>query len=78
MLGGGTSSPRKKIDIKTLRQFFMGMLGWTPEIVMKQATVEDLADAYEGYMFINGACEQEKQMPSKKFMQEMLNKFPDN
>ncbi len=77
MLGGGTTSPRKTIDVKTLRQFFMGVLGWTPKTVMMEATVNDLVDAYEGYMWLHGSNEQSS-LPSSEFLQEMLKNFPDD
>lgn len=56
----------------------MGALGWTPNTVMREATVDDLLDAYEGYTWVNSAHEQEKQLPSAEFLQKMLKDFPDN
>lgn len=55
--------------------FFMGVLGWPPSTVMFDASLEDLADAYEGYAHFNGIVT--ATAPSAQFLAEMLEKFPD-
>lgn len=56
----------------------MGVLGWPPSVAMREASVEDLADAYEGYVAMRGLSAAEKAaLPPVSFMGEMMNRFPD-
>ena len=55
----------------------MGVMGWTPQTVMQNSTIDDLADAYEGYVLFHGVGKGQKDLPSKEFMQEMIERFPD-
>ncbi len=65
----------KRLDVKNIRMFFMGVLGWPPSVVMDDADLRDLADAFEGYArFYGPAC---KLPPSPHFLDEMIKKFPD-
>lgn len=57
--------------------FFMGVLGWPPYVVMQEASLEDLSDAYEGYARFHGILPSAVQVPSGDFLQEMMKKFPD-
>ena len=58
--------------------FFMGVLGWPPSVVMCDAGLEDLADAYEGYsLFHRGSLLPQPSLPSQEFLREMVRKFPD-
>jgi len=38
-----------------MRKFFMGVLGWTPETVMREASLYELHDAWLGYAERHGA-----------------------
>lgn len=67
------------MDIASLRRFFMGVLGWTPATVMREATVDDLADAYLGFFAFHPAAPAAAgNRPSKQFLQAMLGRFPDH
>jgi len=50
-------------------------LGWTPQTVMFDAELQDLADALTGYAM---RYNPPKQPPSKEFLKTMLETFPDN
>lgn len=54
----------------------MGVLGWPPSVVMHAATLDDLADAYEGYAHFHGLSPAAAP-PSAQFLADMLEKFPD-
>ena len=47
------------------------------QTVMQNSTIDDLADAYEGYVLFHGVGKGQKDLPSKEFMQEMIERFPD-
>ncbi len=55
----------------------MGVLGWPPLTVMKEAGLDDLADAYEGYARIHGFFSMEPCPPSAQFLTGMIKRFPD-
>lgn len=55
----------------------MGVLGWPPSVVMQEADIEDLSDAYEGYAQMNGFDELQASYPSVQFLDDMMEKFPD-
>ena len=55
----------------------MGVLGWPPRIVMQDADLEDLLDAYEGYARFHGLLAADSPRPSAQFLSEMVKKFPD-
>jgi len=56
----------------------MGVMGWTPQAVIYQSNISDLAIAFEGYRLFNSTDEKgDKILPSKDFMSEMIKKFPD-
>lgn len=67
----------KKTNLKYIRMFFMGVLGWPPSVVMREADLEELADAYEGYARFHGLFTGVASYPSAQFLSEMLRKFPD-
>jgi len=52
----------------------MGVLGWTPQTVMIEAELRDLADAYSGYALHHKI---QKEIPPEGFLQTMLENFPD-
>jgi hypothetical protein len=56
--------------------FFMGVLGWPPPVV-QDADINDLMDAYEGYMRFHGFLPPDMACPSKQFLSEMMDRFPD-
>lgn len=55
----------------------MGVLGWPPTIVMRDADIMDMADAYEGYTRFHGLFPAEPLYPSAQFLEEMIKRFPD-
>jgi hypothetical protein len=65
------------INLKYIRMFFMGVLGWPPSTVMQDADLEDLADAYEGYSRFHGLPAAQPAPPAAQFLIEMMKKFPD-
>ncbi len=64
----------RRIDITSLRRFFLGVLGWTPD-TLKKAALPDLCDAYLGHAQWHGIAP--KAPPGKEFMTAMLQQFPD-
>lgn len=56
----------------------MGVLGWLPQAVMQEAEMDDLADAYEGYVRFHAAPPAAPAHPPPPFLAEMMRKFPDN
>lgn len=67
----------KRLDLRHVRMFFMGVLGWSPATVMDEADLNDLADAFEGYARFHGMRQDHPAAPSADFLTGMLNKFPD-
>lgn len=64
------------IDIRAVRKFFMGVLGWTPDVLMAKASLGDLTDAFEGYAEFHGLIPTVPAL-SRQFLNEMMKKFPD-
>ena len=54
----------------------MGVLGWTPETVMNQASLEDLHDAWLGYAEHKGLVPARPAV-TPEFLNEMIKRFPD-
>ncbi len=69
--GGG-----RVMNLAPVRQFFMGVLGWTPRVAMHEATLDDLCDALSGYAAAHG-LRMALETPSPAFLQEMTTLFPD-
>ena len=67
---------KKEINVKAIRMFFMGVLGWSPKVLMRESDIQDLADAYLGYAKFNGLLKL-PQLPTAVFLKEMMQKFPD-
>lgn len=55
----------------------MGVLGWPPSVVMHEADISELADAYEGYTLFHGLPAAQPSAPSAQFLDEMIKIFPD-
>jgi hypothetical protein len=53
----------------------MGVLGWTPATVMREAALADLRDAWQGHAAHEGLVLAPP--VSAQFMAEMLKRFPD-
>ncbi|HYD17054.1 MAG TPA: hypothetical protein VEF76_01080 [Patescibacteria group bacterium] len=53
----------------------MGVLGWTPAVVMRDASLRDLGDAWQGHARWHGI--DPAAPPSNAFLQQMLRWFPD-
>lgn len=64
----------RRVDMRPLRRFFLGVMGWTPRALMQEARLEDLKDALDGYAEHHGLS---RQMLSKNFLQKMMTLFPD-
>jgi len=77
MPGGDPDSPKRRISLKYIRMFFMGVPGWPPLTVMQDADIEDLADAYEGYACFHGLAAAQPSHPPAQFLHEMMKRFPD-
>lgn len=73
-LGEPKESDWRRIDITSLRRFFMGVLGWTPD-TLRHAGLPDLCDAYLGHAAWHGIAP--APTPTKEFMTAMLQQFPD-
>jgi hypothetical protein len=54
----------------------MGVLGWTPETVMRGASLCELHDAWLGYAERHGLAAAAPAVTAK-FLGEMLRRFPD-
>ena len=63
----------RRVDIKPLRRFFLGVLAWPPETLMR-ARLEDLKDALDGYAEAHGLL---RHPVSKAFLEQMIRQFPD-
>ena len=53
----------------------MGVLGWNPLTVMREADLADLADAYEGYARCHGRTTPTP--PAREFLAAMMHTYPD-
>lgn len=53
----------------------MGVLGWTPKVLMQEACLHDLQDAFTGYAEHHGLLAAPP--VSRKFLNDMMAKFPD-
>jgi hypothetical protein len=56
-----------------LRQFFFGVLGWTPATVRREASLSDLAEAWKGHAAHHNI--RLESPVSRRFLDEMLKKF---
>lgn len=72
----GAATADKKVDFKSIRMFFLGVLGWTPP-ALRSATMSDLADAFEGYRRFYNLSPASIGAPAASFMEDMMQKFPD-
>jgi hypothetical protein len=50
-------------------------MGWTPQTVLSEASLNDLCLALEGYREFHGIASGNSL--SRTFLNEMINKFPD-
>jgi hypothetical protein len=73
---GAVDAATKRLDIAGVRRFFTGALGWTPRTVWDEATLDDLAHAYEGYCAATGRAAL-KDGITKDFLMRMAGLFPD-
>ena len=55
----------------------MGALGWSPNQFWCDATWNDCMIAIDGYAVSQGATAKDKDYPSKEFILEMMERFPD-
>lgn len=60
-----------------IRRFFTGVLGWTPRTVREDASLADLAEAFEGFSVWHGLKAEAGVLPAAGFLEEMLKKYPD-
>ena len=72
--GGAAGGDARVVDLRLLRRFFLGVLGWTPQTVMRDATLQDLQDAYAGFHSFHGL---QDQRIGSDFLVAMMKKFPD-
>ncbi|MDD9901046.1 MAG: hypothetical protein OXT65_08725 [Alphaproteobacteria bacterium] len=61
-------------DMTDIRKFFLGVMRWPPESLYT-ASLDDLADAYEGFCTFHGLRSTGK--PSVRFLKDMMQRFPD-
>lgn len=66
---------KKSADFKALREFFLGVMGWTPE-TLRAAPLRDIACAKEGFMR-NRFPDHQPGRVTRRFMTQMMKKFPD-
>lgn len=72
----GAATTDKKVDFKSIRMFFLGVLGWTPS-ALRSARIDELADAFEGYRRFYNLSPASVSAPAASFMEDMMQKFPD-
>lgn len=70
----GERSSGTRLNIAALRGFFMGVVGWPPRTVLHEASLRDLAEAYEARTAPAASCHR---LPPAAFLREMLARFPD-
>jgi hypothetical protein len=73
--GGPDRAAARQIDLSGLRQFFLGVLGWTPQ-ALRRAGLHDLCAACAGFRRHRRPPGAQTRV-SKSFMAEMLRRFPD-
>lgn len=74
LLAMGAVSPAGALDITGLRRFFLGVMGWPPRTVLREARLLDLQHAFEGFVRYHGRG---AGAVTPEFMSEMMQKFPD-
>ena len=50
-------------------------MGWTPQTLRREASLDDLLDAWQGYAAHHGL--QTAPLVSRQFLDDMLRRFPD-
>ena len=56
----------------------MGALGWSPNQFWFEATWSDCMFAIDGYAISQGATRKEKSYPDRAFLEDMMERFPDD
>lgn len=64
------------IDFRTLAMVCTGALGWPPQAFW-DATLQEVCVAIDGWLATTGRANRKSDKPSKDFMKQMLEKFPD-
>lgn len=55
----------------------MGVIGWPPQTVLREATLRDLCEAYTAYRAHSHNVTMVPDRPDADFMRAMLARFPD-
>lgn len=66
----------RRFDRTLVRRFFLGVMKWTPRTLMDEATLDDLVDAYDGFMDYHG-LRPRMNTPDADFLKTMSQLFPD-
>jgi hypothetical protein len=63
----------RRLDLPALRGFFMGVIGWPPQVVLHGAVLRDLCEAYIAHSSPAAA----QDLPPRNFLHRMLAQYPD-
>lgn len=53
-------------------------MGWTPREFWEESSFQDVCIAIDGYAVSQGATEKEISPPSKEFLEDMMEMYPDD
>ena len=70
----------RTVNYRKLAGFCFGALGWSSSAFWREASLQDIADALEGYaeyVIGIGADNCQGNHPSPQFLEDMLKIFPD-
>jgi hypothetical protein len=62
------------LNLPALRGFFMGVIGWPPQVVLHGASLRDLSEAY---IARTGGHTAAPDVPPRDFLYRMLAQYPD-
>ncbi len=63
------------MNLRLIRKFFLGVLGWTPADMRREASLDDLLEAWLGYAEFHNLLK--PCPPDKAFLLRMMQLFPD-
>lgn len=72
---GVVDAAMAEISFIAVRKFFLGVIGWTPRVLDDEATLEDLAAAWQGFSAYHGISVSKG--VDRAFLSRMTAQFPD-
>lgn len=72
---GVVDAERADISFVAVRKFFLGVIGWTPRVLDDEATLGDLASAWQGFSVYHGISVSKG--VDRAFLSRMNARFPD-